>query len=292
MQGPLLEISVSDGWATGVLMLPDGGFLTTGVDPYVKQWDANGVLLRTLAGHEKSVDALALHPDGQRLLTGSVDATARLWDTHSGEPLAVLVGHKKTVAAVAVTPDGMLGVTGSYDRTIRLWDLESGTSRAVLKGHPNNVVSTRVSPDGSLLASGGVGTELRLWTLPTGELLKVVSHAHDGAVVVSGFTPDGTRLVTIGADNLLAVRGVPELEEHWSVSVGAGGTHQSSISPDGRLIAVTVDHAVRVIDLETGAAVDELPFEVKGVYGVSFSADGTVLATATADSFLRTWSLA
>lgn len=292
MEGPLLELKVSDGWATGVKLLQDGSLLTTAVDPFVRRWSASGDLIASFEGHSKSVDTMALVPHVNRLLTGSVDGDLRLWDMETGGQVAVLSGHKKTVASVAVTPDGRLAASGSYDKTIRLWDLETAEELAVLKGHKNNVVSVKISPDGSLLVSGGIGPELRLWSLPDGGVLKTIDHAHEFAVIPAGFTPDGSQVITTGADDELAVWLLPAMQEVLRIPLGAVGTHAADVSPDGRLVAVTLDRAVRVIDLQTGETIDEQPFSVKGVYGVSFSADGTLLATATADSCLRTWRIA
>ncbi|MGC2221365.1 MAG: hypothetical protein WA624_02820 [Methylocella sp.] len=45
-------------------------------------WDAaTGKEIRAFKGHEGKVLSVAFSPDGARVLTGSVDNTARLWDT-------------------------------------------------------------------------------------------------------------------------------------------------------------------------------------------------------------------
>jgi WD40 repeat protein len=62
-------------------------------------------------------------PDGSRILTGSYDRGARIWDAASGRELARLTGHEGWVTSVAVTPDGTRIVTGSWDNTARIWDL-------------------------------------------------------------------------------------------------------------------------------------------------------------------------
>jgi WD40 repeat protein len=44
----------------------------------------------TLAGHTNWVTAVAYSPDGTRVLTGSQDKTARLWDAATGKAAATL----------------------------------------------------------------------------------------------------------------------------------------------------------------------------------------------------------
>ena len=67
------------------------------------------------------VAAVAFSPDGTRVLTGSGDIMARLWDAASGKVVASLAGHTDSVTAVAFSPDGTRVLTGSQDNTARLW---------------------------------------------------------------------------------------------------------------------------------------------------------------------------
>ena len=49
---------------------------------------------------------MAFSPDGARILTGSTDTTARLWDAKTGAELFALKGHTGFVTSVAFSPDG------------------------------------------------------------------------------------------------------------------------------------------------------------------------------------------
>ena len=75
-----------------------------------------------------AVDSAAFSPDGRRVITGSRDTTARLWDAETGREIAVLQGHTMPVTSAAFSPDGRWVVTGSDDWTARLWDAETGTT--------------------------------------------------------------------------------------------------------------------------------------------------------------------
>jgi WD40 repeat protein len=86
-----------------------------------------------------AVGAVALTPDGRRGLSGSWDASLRLWDLETGQCLRILEGHTAEVRAVAVTPDGHRALSGAGDHTLRLWDLEGGQCLRTLEGHTGPV---------------------------------------------------------------------------------------------------------------------------------------------------------
>ena len=77
---------------------------------------------------------MAFSPDGQRIVTGSGDGTAKVWDAASGRELLTLKGHSDRVASVAFSPDGQRIVTGSGDETAKVWEAASGTGTAHAQG--------------------------------------------------------------------------------------------------------------------------------------------------------------
>ena len=72
------------------------------------------------------VRSVAFSADGERILTGSDDKTARLWDAKTGAEIYALKGHTDPVTSVAFSPDGARILTGSDDNTARLWDHRQG----------------------------------------------------------------------------------------------------------------------------------------------------------------------
>jgi WD40 repeat protein len=74
-----------------------------------------------LRGHSGEIYAVAITPDGERIVTGSWDNTARVWNLKTGVCEKVLEGHSDTILAVTITPNGKTIVTGSGDETVRIW---------------------------------------------------------------------------------------------------------------------------------------------------------------------------
>jgi WD40 repeat protein len=85
-----------------------------------------------LRGHTDQVTAVAVTPDGRWVLTGSSDATIRVWDIQSGKCLRTLRGHNYTIYSIVITSDGTQVLTGGEDQTVKVWDLSQ-----ITKDSPN-----------------------------------------------------------------------------------------------------------------------------------------------------------
>ena len=79
-------------------------------------------VLKTFAGHTCSVNSATFSPDGSKVLTGSLDNTAKLWDLN-GNLLTTFQGHESMVWSATFSPDGAKVLTGSWDNTAKLWEL-------------------------------------------------------------------------------------------------------------------------------------------------------------------------
>jgi hypothetical protein len=118
-----------------------------------------------LKGHTDWLSSVAVTPDAARIVTGSADGTARIWDAKSGAEIIQLKG-TDVVNSVALTPDGSRIVTGSADGTARIWDAKSGAEIIQLKGHTGEIFSVAVTADGRVVTASadttarGLGCEV------------------------------------------------------------------------------------------------------------------------------------
>ena len=117
----------------------------------------------TLRGHSAGIFAAAFSPDGERIVTGSQDGTARLWDL-SGNQLIRYEGISERVSSASFSPNGQQIVTAGCDEinefenciaaTAQIWDL-SGNELARLEGHTDWIRSAVFSPDGDKILTHG-----------------------------------------------------------------------------------------------------------------------------------------
>lgn len=148
-----------------------------GTAPTIKIWDvASGDRLRTLAGHDKPIGALAFSPDGATLASGDGGGTVALWNLDIDRKPHRLPGHTGEVNSVAFSPDGKLLASASADHTIKVWDLwVAGRELQTFRGHGAAVISVAFWPDSRTLASEDTDRIVKLWDAASGSELRTLN---------------------------------------------------------------------------------------------------------------------
>ena len=95
----------------------------------------------TLLGHTGGLSSVSFSPDGTRIVTGSQDRTAKVWDAADGDGTPRSQGATGPVRSVSFSPDGTRIVTGSRGTAgVRreVWDAgDAGSARSLelQRGH-------------------------------------------------------------------------------------------------------------------------------------------------------------
>lgn len=164
----------------------------------------SGGHLQSLSGHSDVVTCMAVFGGGRFLLSGSRDATLKVWNVRNGECLKTLQGHQGSVHALAILNDGQYALSGGVDNLLRLWDLNSGACVRELKGHSDTIHSIAATADGRFALSGGEEFSLRLWDVQSGRVLQELDGHTDGVTSVV-FSGDGRYALSGSFDKTLKV---------------------------------------------------------------------------------------
>jgi WD40 repeat protein len=247
------------------------------------------VLLR---GHEEALAHAAFSPDGARIVTASVDKTARIWDAATGNEIKVLRGQETAVLSAAFSPDGTRIVTALLDNTARIWNTATGNEIQVLRGHESAVVSAAFSPDGTRIVTASADKTARIWDAATGNEIKVL-RGHEGVISSAAFSPDGTRIVTASNDKTARIWDAATGNEIKVLGGHNGFVSSAAFSPDGTaIVTASWDKTVRIWDAVTGNEIKALRGHESAVASAAFSPDGAHIVTASADKTARIWDAA
>ena len=227
-----------------------------------------------LEGSEQFLLALALSPDGRRVVSVDLDGVLHVWDVREGRETGRLPAPAGSGGSafdrwqahhglVAFSPDGRSVALlvcwqkggDAFDRRLSIVDLNGVRERfaveRVEEGRGPRIEETVTgpralvfSPDGSRIAFPAYDHTVRIHDAATGEPLRVL-FGHDGAVRAIAFLPDGARLASAGVDR--AVR-LWDLADGSSVLLGAhdGTVEALAASPDGSRVASASEGVIKV----------------------------------------------
>ncbi|HPM79222.1 MAG TPA: protein kinase [Candidatus Anammoximicrobium sp.] len=196
-------------------------------------WDAgSGSLLGEISSCGGCDGPLAWSPDGKSLLAGihNMPRRWRIYDLTTGEDIARQPRRRDAVSdprvlSVAYSPGGATYLVSDFGGTVHVFDAQTHSPRHVEPGHRAAVSRVGFSSTGTMLAAEHADGTIRLWNLATAKLLPTTVTDIENSS--AGFVWD-----------------------NGPAKLAAGRSGDSGIvSPDGRLIAVPGESAVRVYRL-------------------------------------------
>ncbi|TNN02776.1 hypothetical protein fugu_010263 [Takifugu bimaculatus] len=170
-QGDCMSLAVS----------PDFKFFISGACDYTaKLWDIReGACRQTFGGHESDINAigrkhcfffLSSHfssssRTGNAVITGSDDATCKLYDLRADQELITYQDSSIMCGVTSLAPSfsGRLLLAGYDDFNVNIWDALKAERVGVLAGHDNRVSCIGVSSDGMACCTGSWDSFLKIW---------------------------------------------------------------------------------------------------------------------------------
>ncbi|HWB10664.1 MAG TPA: c-type cytochrome domain-containing protein [Pirellulales bacterium] len=281
--------------ATVAAVSRDGRWLATaglvGGKPTILVRDvASGAVAKTLVGHEAQVTALAFSPDGNRVISGSQDKTARVWNLADGQQIAKFAGHTQTVSAVAFDAGGGQAVSGSTDNSLKLWNTADGSELKNFAGHGGPIVGVAMTGNNQRVVSASADQTVRLWNPADGQqagafgvgvVPTALALSRDDNRVVVGCTDNSVKLFQVADGKLLA-----NLTGH-AVAVGSVG-----FSADGtRVVSAAAGERAIVWDTTRAAALESLVIGEGGVTFAQFTANPNEIILGSGNKLIHAATL-
>lgn len=203
----------------------------------IKIWNAQtGALLRTIFYQDQGINDIAFSPDNSRIVVGSGDS-AVIYDVQSGAVITEMQHEGiTTVTSVEYSPGGQWIATANTAGRVRIWtefgglvatamhnandlDFSPDSTRLAAGGGtafvvwtvpdlglvngqnnwPDNIYSLDWSPDGSKFITGDSSGAVEIWNAVTLAQMATLPQ-HPGGTYVSRFSPDGSTILSAGAD--------------------------------------------------------------------------------------------
>lgn len=255
--------------------------------------------VKRLTGHEGSITAIALSPNGRTLASGGSDKAIRIWDLATGELLHTFSGrslwsgdgHSDPVTSLTFARNGQDLISGGENGTIKIWDLNAAQLFTTLPGQGWGISALGVSGNSQILASGSGDGTVNLWDLeteePSGELIK-----HRDRITTLILSPSGVNLASSSYDKTIRLW---NLQTRSLINTLRGHTDRvSAIALTAgwhTLVSASCDKTIRLWNARQGILKATIAAHKDPITSLAISSDEQIFASGSEDSTIKLWDL-
>jgi WD40 repeat protein len=237
-------------------------------------------------GHTGSVNDAVFSPNQDKILTGSQDGFAIIWDVDTQKPVKKLQEKKEPITKVRFNSDGSLAIA-----------LYNKSNASILEANSKEITSE---------------FNASIWEVNTGEL-KANLRTRNQQIVDVEFNPTRpSRIAAAFSEGSIRIYDLEDMGGLVKLTAGLGPLEKTSghslevtsiaYSQDGsKLASVSRDKSAKVWDANTGKVLSTLvvhdPKQKGGklkdqwFVAISFSQDGSKVVTGSTDKTVRLWDV-
>ncbi len=283
--------------ANSRLLMMAGKFPST-----VCYWDTDdNKLVRSFdAGAVRGVTHLALHPDGLRFVSGTIDGELGIREIQSGNLIRRFRAHNGQVLACDWSNDGKHIVSCGEDNLVRIFDVDTSQQVNQFPGHDAVVQSIDWSPTVELIVSGSADGTIRFWRPEESrDSLQVLGR---GAVA---WSPDGRHVVSNDAHSHYDDASYSILDSRTGETIRSLESPKSrrtilvfAWSPDGQMVGGADNGGAAYIwNAGTGQLVHSLlrahlldEADDGEARCINWAPDGNMFSTCGQDGLVKIWA--
>ena len=177
---------------------PNGELIAIGRVNILNIFNAKtGRQVHVLDAHTDLISFFEFSKDGTKLVTASLDGTAKVWAVDSGAELLTLTGHQAFIIDARFNKAADRVLTASADNTAKLWDATTGEELVTFTGHSVFLLGADFSPDETRILTYARDNTAKLWDLDGREL---VTLGGEFDITHAAWSPDGSQISTAWRD--------------------------------------------------------------------------------------------
>jgi len=205
-------------------------------------------------GHFKEIMRIEMTPDAKYMISCSKDFNIIIWDLKDGKQKSKLKGHNWHVTSVAITSNGSKLISCTYNANVRIWDLNKEVCIASLNIDTSSWFVT-MGPEDKEFILACCDSTIRVYDIETLKLSRKFEDGHNAAVYRVYLTPDKTKMVSCGDDQLIVVWNYQQATVLQTIEGHSEKVFALAIVTTGvdlKIVSGSSDKTVRVWNLKNG----------------------------------------
>ncbi len=273
--------------------------VSAGDDKNIKIWNAaDGKEVKTLT-NESPITHLSLNSDATKIATASPGpapkekevqgAVVKIWTVADGKTVAT-IPLPAAVQGLSLSPNAQriaVAIAEGPKQVVKVHDLALAKDVQTFDDHTAPLKALQYLADGRTLITASADKTARL--LDVGVLSAFV--AHPAGATFAQYNGNGTQLVTAGADKIVKLWDPVKASVLKSFGPVADPIKAVAFSKDFTKVAVAAGKTVKAWVIADGKDLTTLN-HTADVLSLSFSTDGSRIATGAADKQTRLWDVA